>query len=320
MSNLTTASDELLAGLCRQQRHIMFEHDVRICYYRGNFPGSADKVHRFAQRCVCAARHWRCLFRSALGTIYLTHRQLGVYAANPFFELGPSIVLGSSLMSRRFFQRAAQQRARAHAAAPSEQTVVVWSKNEIKGFARSKAYCEARGILPLVIRAMPHADVLDTLAQSHRLVYLPNGLEPAGRLLVEARMLGCEVISNDHSGVCGESWWHLPNEMALRVLQDAPHRFWRSVARFASQRPAATAPHLAGCYDARYIKKQRARFAKHVERLASWQEYLPNALFRGSRAVVARRSAARVVSNTDTDEAASWGRELGPQQATGVVA
>lgn len=56
--------------------------------------------------------------------------------------------------------------------------------------------------------------------------------------LLEARFLGCEVISNDNAGVCGEPWWRLPHDLALEVARDAPARFWRIVEDCAARKPA----------------------------------------------------------------------------------
>jgi hypothetical protein len=52
-------------------------------------------------------------------------------------------------------------------------------------------------------------------------------------MVVEARLLGCEVVVNDHVGVSGESWWNLPQELAVEFLKDAPNRFWRLVEELA---------------------------------------------------------------------------------------
>jgi hypothetical protein len=72
-------------------------------------------------------------------------------------------------------------------------------------------------------------EVLDLMQRSARFVFLPAQLEPAGRMPVEARFLGCEVVTNRHVGVSGEAWWHLPDSRALEALRDAGPRFWRIV-------------------------------------------------------------------------------------------
>lgn len=233
VGNFDEATDAQIEELCRLGRHVLFEHDVRICSWRGNFPASPEYIHRYAQRCVCPHVHLRELFDTALGTVFLSHRQLEVYRANPFFDGPPALVLGSSLMNREFLERV-----EAYRADPPEadiEAAVVYSGQANKGFERSREFCRDRGVEPFVIRDLEPEEVLEVLERTERFVHLPTSLEAAGRTLVEARFLGCEVVSNPNAGVCGESWWHLPDDEALEVLADAPRRLWRLVDRLRSR-------------------------------------------------------------------------------------
>jgi hypothetical protein len=288
IANLEQGSAELFSELCRLGRHVLFEHDLRICQYNGNFPGAAEKVHRFTQRCICPFPHLADLYRTAIGTVFLTHRQLAYYHANPFFRPVASAVLGCSLMSRAFFERVARQGD--DRPARTIDTAIVSSIQRIKGEEGARQYCQKEGIEPFVIENMTPEQVLETLAQCHTLVYLPTGLEPAGRLLVEARFLGCKVLSNPNAGVCGESWWGLPDGLALEVLRDAPDRFWRLVDRFAQvERHASVVPPSAS-----RIARAKGRvdgFTRHLRTVES--RLVPNAamdLFSGPW----RRRAASV--------------------------
>ena len=77
------------------------------------------------------------------------------------------------------------------------------------------------------------------LARAERLVFMPEWYEPASRLALEARFLGCEVVSNERLGVGGEPWWTEPDEIGLEVVRTAPERFWTIVERFRAARTAA---------------------------------------------------------------------------------
>ncbi|MFP4597333.1 MAG: hypothetical protein ACLFVJ_03715 [Persicimonas sp.] len=242
IGNFESAAPDLLRALAERGRHVLFEHDVRICQWNGNFPSAWEKLHHHAQWCVCPHPRFGPLYESAMGTIFLTHRQLGVYRANPFFEPQRTAVLGSSLMNDAFFERV--ERAREN---PTERDIdwaVVHSRNAIKGTENALAYCSERGVEPFVIQNLEPEEVLDVLERTRRFVYLPIGLEPAGRMLLEARFLGAEVVSNPNAGVAGESWWNLQDGQALEVLRDAPYRFWRIIEAWMSQesQPAQSRP------------------------------------------------------------------------------
>ncbi len=241
VGNFETAPPRLIKALAARGRHVLFEHDVRICQWNGNFPSAWEKLHHKAQWCVCPHPNFAPLYQTALATIFLTHRQLAVYQANPFFASHRVSVLGSSLMNDAFFERV--ERVRQDPPDKDIDWAVVFSRNAIKGYEPALSYCRERGVAPRVIRDLEPDEVLDVLERTRRFVYLPVGLEPAGRMLLEARFLGAEVVSNANAGVAGESWWNLDDERALEVVRDAPQRFWRIVDAWmneAPQRPDTT--------------------------------------------------------------------------------
>jgi hypothetical protein len=108
-------------------------------------------------------------------------------------------------------------------------TSVFASPHRIKGFRAALRYCEARGIAPDGIRGLSPEQVLQHFAEHERFVYLPIGPEWAGRMVVEARVLGCEVVVNDNVGVAGEAFWGGDRTAALDFLAGGPRRFWTLV-------------------------------------------------------------------------------------------
>jgi hypothetical protein len=199
---------------------------------------SIDPAHRRLQRCACPHPKLRHFFASAAGVIFLTAFQERIYRKNPFFACGPSRVLGSSLFELASLERAGR--------APAERrdgTCVFASPHRIKGFLAAKRYCRERGIEPSVIRGLAPDGVLALFARSERFVYLPIGPEWAGRMVVEARLLGCEVVLNDNVGVAGEPFWAGSRAQALEFVADGPARFWRLVEELLNEpRPAPTQP------------------------------------------------------------------------------
>ena len=234
LGNLDKATQEQCDALAARGRHVLFEHDYRMCRWRGNY--RRDMTHRWLGRCLCRERRFKRLFALALGAVFLTQRQLDRYRENPFVRLPPHEVLGCSVMGPAFFEKVRIQRER-----PVEKrgTVVVHSARGFKGFNQSLDYCKRHGIEPTVVRDAAPAELLEVLARSERLVFMPEWYEPASRLAVEARFLGCEVVSNHRLGVGGEAWWNEPDAVGLEVLGSAARRFWEIVDRFAHARLSA---------------------------------------------------------------------------------
>ena len=158
----------------------------------------------------------------------MTALQQRWFDANPFFPGAASAILGSSLFDAAFFERVE----RLDPARKREGAVIFGSPHRIKGYKEALNYTQQHGMSPLVIRDLSKDEVLDVFESSEHFVYLPRGPEWAGRMPVEARFLGCEVITNERVGVAGEPWWSWRDEEALAYLRRAPARFWELVLSF----------------------------------------------------------------------------------------
>lgn len=236
VGNSQSATAEQLSEIAGTRRHVTFEHDLRVCRWRGNFVMSVDPLHRRFGRCWCPHPESRRLFETAAGVIFLTAFQERIYRNNPAFRCAASRVLGSSL-----FEMASLERAfRAHGERAG--TRVFESPHRIKGFAAAQRYCRDHDLEPLPIRGLSPAEVLAVFAASQRFVYLPIGPEWAGRMVVEARLLGCEVVLNDNVGVSGEPFWGGPRDAALEFVAGGPKRFWRLVEELLNERSAGSLP------------------------------------------------------------------------------
>lgn len=227
IGNLSLASRQQIKDICHFGRHILFEHDVRICRFRGNFPEAWEPAHRFWHWCICPHSYLRSLYGTALGAIFLTHRQMAVFHRNPFFSCSREMVLGGSAMDKSFFERV--KRFQSTSSRRKKGTCIAYSRGPIKGFKPAMKYCQGNGIDPIIIKDMKPDQVLNTFEGASQFVFLPQALEPAGRMPVEARFLGCEVVVNSQVGVAGEAWWNLNDVQALKMVRAIPERFWHLV-------------------------------------------------------------------------------------------
>lgn len=241
VSNAATATREQLGAVARTGRHVLFEHDLRLCRWRGDFCRAREPLHRFAMRCRCPATPWRELVESALGVIFLTERQRATYHDNPHYRrlATREHVLGGSLFSEDVLDRC---HALARRGASRSHAAYAWSDNPIKGHRVAHEHCRRMGWAVREIRSRTYPETLAALGVSERFVHLPIGLEPAGRMPVEARLSGCEVTVNALVGVAAEPLWRMPGDEALSWLHDAPRRFWRLVEALANARAPKDPP------------------------------------------------------------------------------
>ena len=168
--------------------------------------------------------------------MFLTKLQQQRYHENPYYlPNAREAVLGCSLFEPNFVQ-ASQQMAKSERAG----TLVFASRHRIKGHRLAVEYCKQHDYEYTEVSNLPYPKLLETMATARRFVYLPLGMEPAGRMPVEARLLGCEAIVNKNLGVAGESFFRGSGVDARAHLASAPRRFWQMVDEFMASEPAAS--------------------------------------------------------------------------------
>jgi len=233
IGNLKTATIDQLTFIAEKTAYILFEHDMRICRYDGDFlRAKKEPIHFFLKRCICPHIYLQKLYRNSRGVIFLTRKQYEVYRKNPFFSVKKMEFLGSSAFNRSFLERVEKLKI---SRKKKSGTVIFNSPHPVKGYQQSKNYCIGHGIEPVEIYNRTPDEVLNMFEEAEQFVYLPPGIEWAGRMPVEARFLGCNVIINENVGVAGESWWHMDDESAFNFLKDTRDRFWRIVKHFINE-------------------------------------------------------------------------------------
>ncbi len=230
LSNSQSISAEAQSAIINHGRYILFEHDVRICDWRGNMIVSPDFNHWWSGKCECPHTRLQPLFRYATGIIFLTNRQKKIYESNPFFTPHPQTkILGCSLFEEKLFDQVFKKK---NYIPSKKQTVILYSTNQAKGFETALTFCHTRNISPTIIHNFSYEKLLNVFSESHQCIFLPEGPESAGRVPVEARLLGCDIVTNQHVGVEGEKWWKKSKAEALDFLKAAPDNFWNIIRSF----------------------------------------------------------------------------------------
>jgi hypothetical protein len=75
--------------------------------------------------------------------------------------------------------------------------------------------------------------MLNALASSRGLIFLPLGKDTCPRLVIEAKLLDCELIINDNVQHATEDWFD-NKESIYTYLKQRPDVFWSEVKKEAS--------------------------------------------------------------------------------------
>jgi hypothetical protein len=106
----------------------------------------------------------------------------------------------------------------------TKENCVVNSQNLTKGTKLAESYCHRSKYEYDLIESNNERDFLKILATYETLIYIPTVLESLCRLVVEAKMLNCKVLTKIQMlGAASESWWGLNGKElidAIRARQD----------------------------------------------------------------------------------------------------
>jgi len=106
-----------------------------------------------------------------------------------------------------------------------KECCVVNSQNPTKGTAEAVQFCEQNNILFDLVESSDEKEFLRTLSKYKTLVFIPTVLESLCRLVVEAKMLNCKVMTKAQLlGASSEKWFNLSGKelvAAIRAQQDS---------------------------------------------------------------------------------------------------
>jgi hypothetical protein len=84
---------------------------------------------------------------------------------------------------------------------------VLDSSNPTKNTHRNIGFCETRKLAYTKIGSPDYATFIEQLGACEKLVFFPAVLETFNRLIVEAKMLNCKVVTNNLNGCISEPWF-----------------------------------------------------------------------------------------------------------------
>ena len=97
---------------------------------------------------------------------------------------------------------------------------VVNSNNHVKGTKIAIDFCRRNDYSFDLIESNDEKQFLKTLSSYNTLVYIPTVLESLCRLVVEAKMLNCGVITKAKLlGAASEPWWKLNGQELINVIR-----------------------------------------------------------------------------------------------------
>jgi len=197
----------LAKGALKDKHYIIYEHDHKYLKTRDpsrfpHFKAPADQVIN------------RDFYKNSKCVICLSNSQSD--SARDNLDISNVESIGCSLWSENkldFIESIAET-------PKVKDYCVVNSRNIVKGTQQASAFCNRSKYDFDLIQSSNEEDFLKTLSSYRTLVYIPTVLESLCRLVVEAKMLNCGVITKTQLlGAASQDWWGLNGKDLINAIR-----------------------------------------------------------------------------------------------------
>jgi hypothetical protein len=249
--NFSSINWSLIPVIASNLRYAVLEYDYKFCLHR-----SIEKhKHETGQECDCHKRQLGQMvagfYQAADAIFWMSEQQRARYTERFPNMLGHrnSHVL-SSVFDSRFFDKIEQLKRKT---SDRSGWIVLGSQSWIKGYEDAVKWCEDNGKKYQSYWDVPYEELLDTMTSSEGFVYLPRGGDTCPRMVIEAKLLGCEVVTNDNVQHAAEKWWNTNPDDVCDYLKGRPDVFWAAINNVIQQQPTLSGYSTSyNCVDQNY--------------------------------------------------------------------
>ena len=163
---------------------------------------------------------------NADSVFFMSEEQKNIHLKSlPSFKNKKVIVL-SSLFDDNFFKYISAVKEK-YKNKKKTKWLVMGSNSWVKGVQESEDWCIENNLDYEVVQGLKPEEFLNKLAQSKGLCFKPGGLDTCPRLVIEAKLLGCELELNDNVQHANEDWFVTDDtSKIIEYLSSRKSVFW----------------------------------------------------------------------------------------------
>jgi hypothetical protein len=235
--NFTQCDVAALAHLAQSNiKYSIIEYDYKYCMYRSEVMHQKQTGHP----CDCILRPHGILvekfYSKAEHIFWMSEKQkdhfLSRMPALIFAPEGKHIVQGSVFLDETLDQLLALKKV--HEASVGKLPIKIWavqgSQNWIKGTQETIKWCTEKRLPVKVLANMGYEQFLKELATCDGLVFQPLDLDTCPRVVIEAKIMGCDLELNDNVQHKNEAWFAGSPEEIVGYLRTRGDHFWTHIS------------------------------------------------------------------------------------------
>ena len=211
-------------------KYSVVEFDYKFCAYRNL------ELHKTLEgaECDCATKEHGAnveKFLAKANTVFfMSQKQLDLHVKHLKSLKKKNCYMLSSAFNDEFFEKVKNLREK-YSEQKEDKWVISSSPSWVKGATDAEKWCVDNEKEYVKMHGIDYDQALELLAKSKGLCMLPAGEDTCPRLVIEAKLLGCDLEMNDNVQHKDEKWFDTDNlESIEKYLKNVPNRFWRKVA------------------------------------------------------------------------------------------
>lgn len=223
--NVANASNETLKTIASSGISYSFvEFDYKFCKHRN------PTLYEMVEGASCDYKNtdkgqvMTDFVNSANSVFFMSENQMQMHVESLPGIKNENLFVLSSLFNKGFFEFIDHVRDKSKS--KNGKWVVLGSRSWVKGLNETEAHCKDKGYDYDVLWNLPYQKFLEKLAESKGLCFKPTGLDTCPRMVIEAKLLDCELDMNDLVQHYEEEWFSKSYEEIVEYLKSRPSFFW----------------------------------------------------------------------------------------------
>ena len=254
--NYSNMNMNMIPVIIANLNYSICEYDYKFCKYR-----SIEK-HKFSEGLDCDCQnqqHGKMIsaFMHGADTIFwMSEKQKNIYLQRfKFLENNKNIVL-SSVFDTETLDLLSDVRKKSERR--NNKWLIINSPSWIKGASESEKFCEENGYDYELVWNIDHDQLLKKMGLSKGLIFQPLGGDTCPRVVIEAKLSGCELILNDNVQHKEECWFKDKDPESIeKHLRENFINFWNQIEGLITKKETISGyTTTLNCIDQKYPFEQ----------------------------------------------------------------
>tara|TARA_B100000035_G_C21033248_1_gene569490 strand:+ start:969 stop:2816 length:1848 start_codon:yes stop_codon:yes gene_type:complete len=220
--NFSGIDFNLIPTIIHNLKYFVIEYDYKFCKYR------SEHKHIEAEGvCNChnesIGKLVSTFYHGAEKIFWMSDGQKENYFKKfPFLKNNDNFTISSA------FTKDSLKKLEKNTCKSDGKYLILNSNSWIKNTNKSIEHAKERKLDYKLISNLSYEDMLNEIASSEGLIFLPSGYDTCPRLVIEAKLLGLDLILNDNVQHKNEAWFKT-KESAFKYLSNRQKVFWSEI-------------------------------------------------------------------------------------------